>query len=195
MSPQSKQPFMRTVQGAVAASVAAAAVLASVACSGATDPAAAPAVVRDTLASFQTDSLRYALSPSPPGYETRVGVVFTNRAARTAYFVNCGGATSISMEKLVGDQWQAVWQPPIPACLSQPIAVAPGGSYRTELRVFGARPGSNVIPQFTTTDLSGVFRLVWHEVVFDYHDLPPWGEPLPAASTVSNRFELSAPAP
>jgi hypothetical protein len=187
---QPRRPLGPVVQVVVAVVV----VGASVACEGATDPAA-PAVGRDPLALFQTDSLHYTLSASSLGHEARVGVVFTNRTPRTAYFVNCNGATSISLEKLAGDQWQAVWTPPIPSCLSQPVTVPPGGSYRTDLRVFGARPGSNIIPQFTTTDLTGVFRLVWHEVVYDYQDRLPWGEPLPRESTVSNRFTLTAASP
>jgi hypothetical protein len=169
----------------------------SLACRETTSPVALPAIARDTLALFQTDSLHYTLSVDPTalGYQVQLGVVFTNRTPRTAYFVNCGGGTSISLEKLVGARWQTVWTPILLACLSSPITVPPGGTYRRQLDVFGARPGTNMMPQFSMTDLTGVYRLAWHEVVYDYQDHLPWGEPLAAEHTVSNRFTLTASAP
>ena len=146
---------------------------------------------RDTDTGFQTDSLAYTLRAGRSGYETRIAAVFTNRSASTVYIVNCGGATAVSLEKLVGDQWQRVWSPVIPACLSQPITVPAGGTWRTELWVFGGYPGSNSYPQFEVADPAGVYRAVWHGVLISYQDRLPFGEPLPLPLRASNRFTLA----
>jgi hypothetical protein len=95
------------------------------------------------------------------------------------------------MEKLVEGAWETVWSPLIPACLSPPITIAGGATYRVDLGIFGAVPGTNVAPQFTTTDLSGTFRLVWHSLVYDYQDHLPFGEPVPQESAMSNAFGLT----
>ena len=140
---------------------------------------------------FRTDSLAYTLRAGSIGYEGRIGVEFTNRTAATVYIVNCGGATSLSLEKLVDGAWRPVWSPVIPACLSAPITVPAGGVYRTVIHVFGGYAGSNTAPQFEGADIPGTYRAVWHSVLASYQDRLPFGQPLPLAQRVSNQFTLS----
>lgn len=153
----------------------------------------APApLTRDTAAMFQTDSLAYTLHTGTIGYQGDVGVTLTNRTAGTIYIVNCGGSTSVQLEKRVGVAWQGVWSPAIPLCLSPPITVPVGGAYRTRISIFGGYPGTNTFPQFLVADVTGEYRAVWGSVLSTYQDRLPFGETLPLESRTSNRFTLTA---
>jgi hypothetical protein len=151
---------------------------------------AGAALARETAALFQTDSLTYTLLAGSDGYSGEIGVRFTNRTGGTVYFVNCNGATSVSLEKRVDGEWQEVWLPALPECLSPPITVPPGRTYATRIHVFGGYPGTNAGPQFAVTDVAGVYRVVWHAALRSYQTRLPFGEPLPLAHRVSNRFTV-----
>jgi hypothetical protein len=142
---------------------------------------------------FRTDSVAYTLRARDNGYEAVIGVSFTNRTSDTTYFVNCNGAVGVSLEKLMEGNWRNAWSPVLPACLSPPIVVAPGATRSLPIRVFGGFPGSNVHPQFAVAEISGVYRAVWNSAVTHYQSQLPFGEPLPLAQRISNRFTLRAP--
>ena len=145
---------------------------------------------------FRTDSSQYTVRRVYEGREVSFSVVFTNHTSRTAYFVNCLDDVTPLLQKQVGGSWTTVWAPIKFMCLSQPITVAPGASYETQFRIFGADPDTNTLPKFSTTDLNGTFRLAWGGVVFDYHaDGTSFGEPLPVEGRVSNSFTLVSPPP
>lgn len=149
-------------------------------------------LTRDTAAAFQTDSLHYTLRATSSGWEARIGFVFTNPTAAPAYVVNCGGATGVTLEKLVDGAWRAGWHAIIPMCLSAPITIAPGARWEPSLYVFGGYPGGNTVPRFEAPDPTGVYRAVWHSVLRTYQDRLPFGDPLPLAQRTSNRFTLTA---
>ena len=149
-------------------------------------------VTRDAGALFQTDSLAYTLRAGGAGYQADVGVTLTNRTTGTIYIVNCGGATSVQLEKRVGIAWQGVWSPAIPLCLSPPITVSVGSTYRTRISIFGGYPGTNGHPQFSVADVTGEYRAVWGSVLSSYQDRLPFGDPLPLEWRTSNRFTLTA---
>jgi hypothetical protein len=148
--------------------------------------------IRDTAAFFQTDSLQYKLDTNSVGWQTTIGVLFTNRSSETAYFVNCNGETRIGMEKLNGSTWTLVWSPPQFACLSPPIVVKPNERHRSLIYVFGVSPESNGVPKFSTNDLDGTFRLVWNALLSSYQTQLPFGTPFPLERRVSNSFKLTA---
>lgn len=147
---------------------------------------------RETAPLFQTESPSYTLVAGSHGYEGEIDVRFTNRTAGTVFFVNCSGATSVSLEKRVLGAWVAVWTPVLQQCLSQPIAVPPGGTYDWRIGVFGGYPGSNAYPQFTVANVAGTYRLVWHEALHSYQDRLPFGVPLALEHRVSNTFVLQS---
>jgi hypothetical protein len=148
-------------------------------------------VTRDSAALFQTDSLAYVLRADATTFDGAVGVTLTNRTGATLYIMNCGGSTGVTLEKRVSGQWQGVWSPGVLACLSPPITVSSGGTYRTNIRVSGGFPQSNLYPQLATADVAGEYRLVWRSVLSSYQDPLPFGEPLPLEWRVSNRFTLT----
>ena len=157
-------------------------------------PGVATPLTRDTAALFQTDSLAYVLRAGVVGYQGDIAVTLTNRSAGSIYIVNCGGATDVGLEKRVGDVWQNVWSPVVPACLSLPITVPVGGTYRTRILVFGGYPGTNSYPQFSVAYVPGEYRAVWLSVLSSYQDRLPFGEQLPLEWRTSNRFMLTTGA-
>jgi hypothetical protein len=164
------------------------AALALAACSSATESDGAALTA---LPDFQTDSVAYTLRSTDVGYEGTIGVRFTNRTSTTANFVNCRGGTGVELQKLVDNTWTSAWSPALLACLSAPIVVAPGGTHQSIISIFAGYKGSNYFPQFNITDIPGVYRAVWTEVVTDYQDRLPFGNPLPLEHRVSNQFTIS----
>jgi hypothetical protein len=146
---------------------------------------------RDVEALFQMDSLRYALADDGSTYMTNLGVRFTNQTGATTYFVNCNGATSLRLEKLVDGAWKPAWSPILPLCLSQPIVVAAGAVHDSRIFVHAGHPGNNYYPKFAITDLEGIYRIVWNDALSSYQDRLPFGDPLPLVQRVSNRFALT----
>jgi hypothetical protein len=148
-------------------------------------------ITRDENAQFQTDSLAYTLSTNSVGYVGTIGVTFVNRTGATVYIVNCSGSTGLSLEKRVDGEWVRVWSPAIPACLSPPITVTAGGTYRTQINIFGGYPNTNTSPQFTVVDVAGEYRAVWYSVLRTYQTSLPFGEQLPLDARISNRFSIA----
>lgn len=142
---------------------------------------------------FRTDSVAYTLRERDNGYVARIGVTFTNSTSDTTYFVNCNGAVGVGLEKLVEGNWRNAWSPVLPACLSPPIAVAPGATRSMPIELFSGLPGSNAYPQFAVAEITGIYRAVWNSAVTRYQNQLPFGEPLPLAQRISNRFTLRAP--
>ena len=140
---------------------------------------------------FQTDSTSYTLQRTPSGYQTVLGVTYTNHTADTVSFVNCNGETGMVLQKRIDTTWTNAWGRAVPACLSPPIVVPPGGSWTSSITVFGGYPGTNVTPTFDIPDVTGLYRALWVQAVTDYQPrVPPFGDPIPAEHRISNEFFL-----
>lgn len=72
-------------------------------------------------------------------------------------------------------------------CVSAPIVVEPGASYRAQAAINVGRPGSNFEAQFATGPVDGVYRLVWSALSY----AGPERDDVPPGERVSNRFTLS----
>jgi hypothetical protein len=153
-----------------------------------------PVVARDTAALFQTDSLAYTLRTGDLVAGV-INVTLTNRTAGPIYIVNCNGHTGVSLERRVNGQWQSVWSPAIPLCLSTPIVVPVGGSLQRRVGIQPTRVGTNDFPEWPARTIAGEYRLVWPSVLSSLVGQGPFGDPLPLEARVSNRFTLSAQAP
>jgi hypothetical protein len=162
------------------------------ACSATTSSPSISDAGRDSVPDFQTDSLAYTLRATSTGYEGRIGARFTNKTDGTAYFVNCQGGTGVELQKLIDGAWKSVWSPVLLLCLSPPIVVASGGKQDLAISVFGGFPGCHCAPQFSITDIPGVYRAVWTGAVSSYQTQGlPFGAPLPEEHRISNRFTIA----
>ena len=169
--------------------IALAAVVAAAACRDSPVAPDAP-LTRDVAALFQTDSLYYALRAGD-FVAGEIDVTFTNRTATTAYLINCNGATALQLERRVGNSWQFVWSPVLPACLSAPIVVPVGGTHRSRITIPSAPPATNGVRFDDPRTVPGEYRLVWTSLVSSHEDGPPFSDLLPLAARVSNAFRLS----
>lgn len=161
-------------------------------CSSSTHPegAALPNGIAAAAADFQTDSSSYTLRTTTIAYEGVINVTYTNRSQVTANFVNCRGGTGVELQKLVAGEWKLAWSPVLLLCLSPPIVVPNAGQHQFAIPVFGGYPESNVFPRFSVAEIPGTYRLVWTNVVANYQDRLPFGDPLPLEHRVSNQFTI-----
>jgi hypothetical protein len=144
---------------------------------------------RDVAPLFQTDSLAYTMRRVGSVNTVTIGVTFVNRTSDTAYIPNCHGASSMRLDKLVGDEWRPAWSPVVSLCLSAPIVVGVGATYTTQIFASGGDLGSNTAPQFAFPEIDGEYRFVWLSLQTDPE--PESGNLFPFETRVSNRFRLS----
>lgn len=149
-------------------------------------------VTRDSQAPIQTDSLLYSLKPQDRGWATRIPFEYRNPTSDTIYVVNCNRIVGMDLEQHIGSEWQAIWHPVMPACLSPPIVIAPGAIYADTITIFGARPDTNTEPAFPDTTFTGRYRLVWQGLVRRYRmdSGADFGDPVPLEDRISNEFRF-----
>jgi len=135
--------------------------------------------------------MTYSLVRTAQEYQGRVEMQYTNRRSDSVYVVNCGGATAVKLERLVGGQWRSAYEPPVFNCVSQPIVVAPGATRRFTLLIGAGVAGSTIEPKWPFADVDGTYRIVWGQFLSSYReDRQPRGDALPLEQRLSNRFRL-----
>lgn len=151
-----------------------------------------PAVPRDLSAAIQTESLLVHMKFSAPLYSVvpAIHVTIYNPRPDTSFIVNCGGLTGLILEKQTGNQWVTAWAPGTPACLSPAIVVPPGGRYETSINVYGLPAGNSGQPMFILTDLPGVYRFVWTNIVDSFVFPGKIGAVIPIELRRSNAFAI-----
>lgn len=139
-----------------------------------------------------TDATSYQLRSEWAGLSATIEIRFQNRSERTMYIVNCNGGLVPELQKRVGGAWSSYfWSPMVEDCLSPPITVAPAGTLTRTIHAWGSMPGTNHYPQWASTDVAGTYRMVLHNVVWNYTDSGPvFGEPVPIEMRISNEFTL-----
>jgi len=156
---------------------------------GAVDPGGPDALLGDAEPPFRTDSLAYTMRSGEVGRSAMIVATYVNRGPTPTYFVNCNGATGVALQKRVGPRWVHAWSPVMPACLSGPIVVPPGGSHEFLVHLFDGSREHNTSPRFTT-DIPGTYRLVWYDAQGRYDTGPDASATLPRAARLSNHFTL-----
>lgn len=142
---------------------------------------------------IRTSATGYTLQPHDfgIGLETDIPYVLANLTDDDIYIVNCGGWTSLELEKRVDGEWVSAWSPVRFGCLSPPIVIPPGRSVSRQLHVFGGDADCNCGPRFEVEEPRGTYRLRFHDILHTYdEDARPFGEPLPLEMRVSNPFEI-----
>ena len=151
----------------------------------------APTPVRDPAPPLQTDTLSYPLHRDEVGYRATIPFTYRNETGDSVFLANCRGDVRPGLEVLRDGKWYEAWAPYTDPCTSSPVVIPPGGGYGDTLRVFGAPPGSNVLPTFVFPEVEGVYRLVWIHAYRVYDaDSPEDAQRLPLQQRVSNAFAL-----
>ncbi|HKJ01657.1 MAG TPA: hypothetical protein VJ997_04360, partial [Longimicrobiales bacterium] len=75
---------------------------------------------------------------------------------------------------------------------SPPVVIGPGKTFTDTFDVFGAPPGSNVLPAFVFPEVEGVYRLFWVQArpAADSAGTPDLQRSLDMRLRVSNPFTL-----
>lgn len=146
---------------------------------------------RDEDRPLQTDRLTYEIRRENDELRAEIPFTYTNRTGNTVFVVNCQGYAPPVLEKLVDGEWQLAWAAVTMSCLSPPIVIEPGETYKETLVVYAAEPGTRKAPTFEVAEIEGIYRLVWHGLVHDYdQNRADFGEPLPLEERTSNSFVL-----
>jgi len=194
--PKLRRPAVRP------ANVLGTAILASALAAGcvgnASDSGGPGSAVEDDAPRLRTGGSAYAFTRDGVWERTRIDFAYENRGPDTLYQPTCrpnGGDPGLSMavQKRVGGGWENAWAPVLPACLSEPIRVAPGATYRDTFEVVLHPQDSTHHPHLNTeVDIEGTYRLIWLQLLRTYDpDSYPFGEEVADSLRVSNPFELS----
>ena len=142
-------------------------------------------------ASFRPESPSYTLQTTTSGLRGDIPFAYTNRTGRNVYVVNCNRIVPPVLEKRVNDRWVTAWGAAVPQCLSEPIVIRHGETYRDTLNVFAGHPGSNVDPKFDVPEIEGVYRMRWEGVLWSFDASNyPFGPEVPRDLRTSSEFRI-----
>jgi hypothetical protein len=145
---------------------------------------------RDSGAWLQTDTTVYRLRKDWVGWEAVIPFAYRNLASDTLFVVNCRRGLSISLERWQDSTWVRNWGSLNALCLSPPIVIPPGVTYVDTLFLWGAEPGESAEPAYDTSEIEGIYRIVWQSLTYRYADGPQPGGEVPLDRRISNRFVL-----
>jgi len=157
-----------------------------------TSPSVDPPVPATALpyseAPARTDRSAYVVDDGVAGDAT---IVTTLRAPadQPLYIMNCNGASGVSLQRRVGEEWVYAWAVAMAACLSPPIVVPPGEEHTAtiELRADAA----NVVHTLNGRLESGTYRVVWSGVLTSFDpDVRGFGPELAFEKRVSAPFRI-----
>jgi len=152
---------------------------------------APPTQVARVDAPVRTDRTRYVLQDGPQGLETTIVATLKAPSDQILYLVNCNGAITTGLQRLVGNEWVNAWIPPINGCLSPAIEIPPGGETTQKMVV---RPGPVVYPPNGNQLESGTYRAAWFNILTSFDpNARPFGEELPLEQRVSAPFTIEVP--
>src|SRR5688572_27843214 len=92
-----------------------------------TAPTEAPSPLSSASVPVRTDRTSYVLTNGPQGPEATIVTTLRAPADKSLYLLNCNGATGVSLQRKVGDEWVYAWTVMMNACMSPPIVVPPNG--------------------------------------------------------------------
>lgn len=140
----------------------------------------------------------YAFTRDGDWERTRIDFGYDNGGPDTLYQATCRAngvgdpGLSMAVQRRVEDRWETAWVPILLACLSEPIVVPPGSTYRDTLEVTLHPQDSTLQPLLNTeVDIEGTYRLLWQGLLRSYDaESYPFGEEVAESLRVSNAFRL-----
>jgi hypothetical protein len=155
--------------------------------------AAVPKTPANPPAPVRTDRTRYVLTNGPQGLEATIVSTLRAPANTTLYILNCNGAKSVTLQRLVSGAWVWSWTVAMNACLSPPIVVPAGGEHSASVYVH-ERSGGVSYPAGAKMIESGTYRIVWTGVLTSFDaNREGFGPELPLELRVSAPFEIEVP--
>src|SRR5688572_11062981 len=148
-----------------------------------------------THAAIRTDQSRYAFRYGSFGPEVIFVTTFQPKD-QTAYVINCNGAISTGLQRLVDGAWVDAWGAATNGCLSQPIVIAPGEQHTDTITIVPGA-GAVIYPRDNRELIEpGSYRATWHNVLTSFDiNARPFGEDMPLEQRVSAPFVIDAAAP
>lgn len=144
---------------------------------------------RSSGTALETDRGSYTVEVSDGQLAVDIPWQFTNPTDGTVYIVNCNRIAPPLVERNVDGIWEAAYTPIVPQCLSDPITIEPGETYRDTLVVRAGLPEGNLNPVWQGP-IEGTFRLQWGPRSSYAEGTAGFGELLPLEQRVSNEFML-----
>jgi hypothetical protein len=174
-------------------------ILMLVACSRRTEtprvqtPPPVKAPIPSPPAPIRTDRSHFVLTNGPQGPETTIVATLRAPADRAVYIVNCNGATGVTLQRKVGEEWVWSWLIAMNACLSPPIVVPAGGEHTASIYVH-ERSGAVLNPKHGRMIESGTYRVVWTGVLTAFDTkVRGFGPELPLEQRVSAPITIEVP--
>jgi hypothetical protein len=156
-------------------------------------PTPVKAAISSPAAPIRTDRSHYVLTNGPQGPETTIVATLRAPADRALYIVNCNGATGVTLQRKVGEEWVWAWVISMNACLSPPIVVRAGGEHTAGIYVH-ERSGGVVYPNGGRMIESGTYRVVWTGVLTAFDpNARGFGPELPLEQRVSAPITIEVP--
>lgn len=145
-------------------------------------------------APIRTDRSSYVLTNGPRGPEATIVATLRAPAERAVYILNCNGASGVTLQRKVGEAWEYAWMITMPACLSPPIVVPPGGEHTSRIHVH--EHADSVLPRRERMIESGTYRVVWTGVLTSFDaNKQGFGPELPLEQRVSAPITIEVPPP
>jgi hypothetical protein len=147
-------------------------------------------------APVRIDRERYVFRYGFFGPEITIVSTFRAPKERPVYIVNCNGAMSYGLQRLVDGKWIESWGAVTNSCLSEPIVIAAGGE-RSETIILRPGVGAVIYPREDRKVIeAGTYRVVWHGVLFSFDfNARPFGDALPVEQRASAPFVVEAAPP
>jgi hypothetical protein len=157
-------------------------------------PTAIQPIPKPPDAAIKTDQSRYAFRYGWYGPEVVIVTTFQPKD-QTAYVINCNGAISTGLQRLVDGVWVHAWGAATNACLSQPIVIAPGEQHTDTITIVPGA-GAVIYPRDRRELIEpGTYRAIWNNVLTSFDiNARPFGEDMPVEKRVSAPFAID-PAP
>lgn len=145
-------------------------------------------------APVRTDRSTYVLTDGLQGLEATIVTTFRAPADRAVHLLNCNGATGVSLQRKVGDDWIHAWTVSMNACLSPAIVVPPGGEHTARVYLHEHSGGVSYPPGARMLE-SGIYRVVWTGVLLSFDpDVRGFGPELPLEQRASAPITVEVPA-
>jgi hypothetical protein len=148
------------------------------------------AAVRNGTPWLQTDRAEYVLREEGQVLAVDFELVYENRLDQAVAVPTCHSPMRPIVERRVGGEWVHAWSPVELMCITSPLVIPAGGSYRFRYPVRLGMWDLESWPRSSEGGINGTHRLVWFVGAHDRRADNGLGAPLPLEYRVSNEFVL-----